>query len=121
MEEQFPEPSLPEHVYQLHAGKSENQLRKRLDDEGLVQASSFLDDDVAHHAIEDALSANAFEIHEWVSQPPRRRLTLDHNAAFDVGIVVRAGMSGRRTRRSRLVLEPAATREGYRIVTAFPA
>jgi hypothetical protein len=120
MEEDIPALALPEHFLGLHLGWSEERLLQRAEYKNLRQASSFTDEETALLAISATLVARQFEIHEWLSSGSRERLPLVHECAFDVGIVARRTQTARTTRRTKVIVEPAPTPEGYVIVTAFP-
>jgi Bacterial CdiA-CT RNAse A domain len=79
-----------------------------------------LDEETALRAISETLAARQFEIHEWLSSGSRERLPLLHECAFDVGTVARRRQEARKTRRTRVIVEPESTPEGYVVVTAFP-
>ena len=120
MEEDIPALALPEHVLCLHVGWSEQRLLERIVDKNLRQASSFPDEETALRAISETLAAHQFEVHAWLSSGSRERLPLVYESASDVGMVARATETARVTRRTKVIVEPAPTPEGYVIVTAFP-
>ena len=120
MEEEIPALALPEHFLGLHVGWSEERLLQRAEDENLRQVSSFPDEEIALRAISETLASRQFEIHEWLSSGSRERLPRVHECAFDVGIVARRTQTARTTRRTKVIVEPAPTPEGYVLVNAFP-
>jgi Bacterial CdiA-CT RNAse A domain len=120
MEEGFPEITLPEHFVARHIGIPEEELRLRLVEEGLHSSSSFFDTETARRAIAETIGANGFEIEEWRSQEPRPRLRLDHIGSFPVGIVVRSDQPVQESCSTRIILKPAASPDGYELVTGFP-
>jgi hypothetical protein len=107
------------HVLSRHVGKSEEQLKQRLQDIPQLRiASSFHDEATAQQAISAALEKNEAVIAQWLKQPDKP-FSLVYEAASDVGIVVeRSASSVRPSNVARIVLRPNPD-GGFYVLTAY--
>lgn len=110
------------HLIERHVGKSEADLRARLDaDPKISGASSFRTLERAETVVGDAIAANRQRIDDWLAGSGTR-LVLNHNASASTGISLNRGAADAADVNSvRLVLQRDASMEtGYRIVTGYP-
>lgn len=110
------------HTIRNHVGKSESDLRKRLELEPTIRrASSFHDRATAEDAVSQVLDKKAAHVSKWLAGSKEREdfwLHLDK----PVGISLEKGADGAKTVSGvRVRLRRDSSSElGYAIVTAFP-
>jgi hypothetical protein len=113
--------SLGRHT-QLHIGLSEDELRARLQTDGLKRASSFDDEETARWAARQLLEAAADDIQAWLAAQEPGKLRLDRDLGMRTGMAVhvRGGVMTAHGATVILELDPDEP-VGYSIVTAFPS
>ena len=110
------------HLLSRHVGKTEAELRQRLQsDPKISAASSFTDMPTAETSISAALTANTKRIGAWMKGNDER-LAFNYRNDMPVGISLgRAAPKARDAYRVRLVLvRDRKFTEGWRILTAYP-
>lgn len=110
------------HTLEKHVGKTEAELKQRLEtDRGIAAASSFTNSSIAEAAIGEAISRNERPIASWL-RSRGNRYTIDYNANTIVGITLRRRASkATATSRLKIVFQRSSNLPpGYFILTAYP-
>jgi len=109
------------HMTDLHVGKSEAQLRERIQKDGLQNgASSFRDHATAEKATRSTLDANSGRIQSWLKSSSPREV-VEHRSNEPVGVKVEKSGEARSAYGTRLVLDKNPRMpEGYVIRTGYP-
>ena len=107
------------HVLEKHVGKTEEQLKQRLDDQPRLEAvSTFRDAPTAEKAISAALDKNRVAIDEWL-KAPKEPLELLFEGTSSLGITLERGASSARfSSIARIILKPD-TSGGFYVLTAY--
>jgi hypothetical protein len=110
------------HTLEKHVGKTEAQLRQRLDSEKRISgASSFTYRSVAESAIAEAMNEKKSAIDSWVKKGGNR-YTIQYDTHKVIGITLRRGAS-KATSASRLKIilqRSIKLSPGYFILTSYP-
>jgi len=110
------------HTLQRHIGRTDNDLRERLQHEpNISAASTYTDRATAERVIGVALQQNAGKIQRWIERGPRRpNLVLDYADPNDaVGRVMnRNAMGSVPCERAIVVLKSDG--DGYYVLTSYP-
>lgn len=113
--------SPPGHTMRDHVGKTTEELRARLVEEGRQRASSFDDLAAAESLIDDLLTRRADDIQSWIQSGSNKKLVLDMAMGRPTGTTVLADGSVVTRDAVRVVLIPkSGTDEGWQLLTAFP-
>ncbi len=110
------------HLLDKHVGKTEQQLKDRLQREPRISgSSSFYDQDVAEKTTHQALSTHQQQIDNWLKSG-NNRYVLDYKASQPVGISVQRGQNQASTVNSaRFILQKDRSMpNGYKILTGYP-
>jgi hypothetical protein len=110
------------HTLERHVGKTEAELKQRLEtDRQISAASSFTNRSIAEAAIGEAISRNERSITSWLRSRDNR-YTIDYKANRKVGITLRRRESKASTTSSlKIVFQRSAKLPpGYFILTAYP-
>ncbi|MBL9003683.1 MAG: hypothetical protein JNJ46_05515 [Myxococcales bacterium] len=107
------------HILQRHVGKTEEQLRQRLEDEPhLKTASSFRDEATAERAISTALERNQAAIEQWLKRPITA-LEILFKEETSLGIALDRGVSTARSSNiAQIVLKPDSGGRFY-VLTSY--
>src|SRR5215475_4365910 len=83
------------HVLKKHVGRSDEELRERLERERNISGSStYTDRATAEQAIGNAIAANRDRIQRWLSRPGRHtNLVLDYDSENPIGRTLNRGDS----------------------------
>lgn len=74
------------HTLERHIGKTDAQLRERLDEESISTDSTYTDRDTAEMAIAAAIHENAARINNWLHRPGgHSNLVLDYDSDSPLG------------------------------------
>lgn len=110
------------HTLQKHIGLSVNDLRRRLDEEPIPAASTFVDVTEAENAIRDVLVDRENLIQEWLNAGRSTRKAFYIKTDIPVGTVLERGalepVSGNQTR--VVLIRDELSDYGYFILTAYP-
>lgn len=110
------------HTLERHVGKTEAELKQRLEiDRQIAAASSFTNRSIAEAAIGEAISRNERSIASWLRSRDNR-YTIDYNANRKVGITLRRRVSKASSTSSLKIVFQRSTKlpPGYFILTAYP-
>ena len=110
------------HTVERHVGKTEAELKQRLEiDRQIAAASSFTNRSIAEAAIGEAISRNERSIASWLRSRDNR-YTIDYNANRKVGITLRRRVSKASSTSSLKIVFQRSTKlpPGYFILTAYP-
>jgi hypothetical protein len=111
------------HTLKRHVGRSDEQLRERLDRErNISAASSYTDRATAERAVGAAIAANQQKIQHWMERGDRRpNLVLDYNEPSDsIGRVMNRGAMGSVPCDHSIVVLRADGRNDYFVLTSYP-
>ena len=111
------------HMETEHVGKTEAQMRERMEKDKIPAVSTFKDFETADRARKEALDAKSREIDNWLkTSEPGERLSVEHQSKESLGTRVTAdGKVDHSPSTIFMRLERTNSRpEGYRIVTGFP-
>lgn len=107
------------HTLEKHVGKTDGELRARLDREpGKDQMSTFVSEIEARRAVQKAIRENAVKIAEWEANSTTKRLELD--TRFLGGRVLERGEKSSRAGRSVRVVLRGDGVGGWIVRTAYP-
>ncbi|MEM6275065.1 MAG: RNase A-like domain-containing protein [Myxococcota bacterium] len=107
------------HTVEKHAGKTDGELRARLDREpGKDQVSTFVSEKEVRSAVQKAIRENAVKIAEWEAKSTTKKLELD--ARFLGGRVLQRGQKWSRAGRSVRVVLRGDGAGGWIVRTAYP-
>jgi hypothetical protein len=83
------------HTLKRHVGKTDDELRARLNEERVSAASTYTDRATAERTVAAALTANEEKVREWVNQRGSHpNLVLDYEAPQPIGRTLSRGASG---------------------------
>jgi Bacterial CdiA-CT RNAse A domain len=110
------------HTLEKHVGKTEAELKQRLEtDRQISAASSFTNRSIAEAAIGEAINRNERAIASWL-RSRENRYTIDYNANRKVGITLRRRASKASSTSSLKIIFQRSKKlpPGYFILTAYP-
>ena len=109
------------HTLDRHVGRTLEQLRRRLAQDGKREVSTFLDEASADRFVAQALYDRRSDVARWLTSNPSGNEAFPSRLATPAGSVLRSGARDVVTGRSvNVVLAPSRRfREGFRIVTAY--
>ena len=111
------------HTLKRHVGRSDEQLRDRLDRErNISAASSYTDRATAERAVGAAIAANPQKIQRWMERGERRpNLVLDYDEPNNsIGRVMNRGAMGSVPCDHSIVVLRADGRSDYFVLTSYP-
>lgn len=86
------------HTLKRHVGKTDDELRSRLDQERISAASTYIDRAIAERTVAAALKQNEDKVRSWVSQRGSHpNLVLDYDSPDPIGRTLSRGASGAAT------------------------
>jgi hypothetical protein len=109
------------HVLRKHVGRTDDQLRERLDHERNISgASTYTDRATAEHAIGSAIAASHDRIQRWLERSGNRpNLALDYDSPQPIGRTINRGDSqSRPCSHAVVVLKYSAP--GFYVLTSYP-
>jgi len=109
------------HVLRKHVGRSDDELRDRLEREPhIVAASTYTDRTTAEHAVGAAIAESQDRIQSWLNRSGARpNLVLDYDASQPLGRTINRGeKQSRPCSKAVVVLKYAVT--GYYVLTSYP-
>jgi hypothetical protein len=110
------------HTLQRHVGRSDDELRQRLQrEQGISAASTYTDRATAERAIAAALQQNADKIRRWVERGPRRpNLVIDYrDLKIPLGRTMNRGAADS-VPCDRAILVLRADEDSYYVLTSYP-
>ncbi|WP_410984535.1 RNase A-like domain-containing lipoprotein [Bacillus cereus] len=112
------------HTIERHVGKTEEDLKKRLQTDKVSAASTYYDKEVATKAVKDSLKQHEKEIENWLKNSKENRLVLNTKHSFPVGkTVLKKDMSVKdKLMNTVTVLARDKSGElGFKIITSYPS
>ena len=109
------------HVLRKHVGRTDDELRERLNHERNISGSStYTDRSTAEHAIGAAIATSQDRIQRWLSRSGGRpNLVLDYDSRQPIGRTINRGDSqSRPCSHALVVLKYSAP--GYYVLTSYP-
>lgn len=110
------------HVLRKHVGRTDDDLRERLNRERNISgASSYTDRSTAEHAIGSAIAQNQERLQRWLSRPGgHANLVLDYDADAPIGRTRNRGDSQPRPCSHAVVVLKFDQPAGYHVLTSYP-
>jgi toxin YxiD len=109
------------HVLRKHVGRTDDELRERLERERSISgASTYTDRATAEHAVGAAIAASQDRIHRWLNRPGGHpNLVLDYDGSQILGRTLNRGESQSRPC-SHAVVVLKYDAPGYYVLTSYP-
>lgn len=111
------------HTLERHVGKTDEQLRQRLQQESVSAASTYYDKASAVKAVNEVLAKHDKEIQQWLKDGKQDRLVLNTHHTFSTGkSVLRKDMKVHDNVMDTVtVLAKSSTNSrGYSLLTSYP-
>ncbi|WP_416829108.1 RNase A-like domain-containing lipoprotein [Ectobacillus polymachus] len=111
------------HTLERHVGKTDEQLKQRLQQENVTAASTYYDKATAVKAVNDVLIKHDKEIQQWLKDGKQDRLVLATHHSFSVGkSVLRKDMKvyNQVFDTITVLAKNSANSRGYSILTSYP-
>jgi Bacterial CdiA-CT RNAse A domain len=110
------------HTLDKHVGRTDAELRERIDRErDISAASTWTDRDTAERAVADALRANREKIDRWMARGyPRPNLALHFDAGQTIGRSLRHGESEVVPATTAVVVLKADSADSFYVLTTYP-
>jgi hypothetical protein len=110
------------HVLKKHVGRTDDELRERLERERNISGSStYTDRATAEQAIGNAIATNRDRIQRWLSRPGRHtNLVLDYDSDAPIGRTLNRGDSQSRPCSHALVVLRFDPPGSYHVLTSYP-
>jgi toxin YxiD len=110
------------HTLDKHVGRTDDQLRERLERErDISAASTWSDQAVAEETVSAALRANQSKIDRWTERGyPRTNFALHFDAGHSIGRTMRHGQNTSEPCSSAVVVLKAERDGGFIVLTTYP-
>ena len=110
------------HVLRKHVGQTDDQLRRRLQDEPNISgASTYTDRPTAEKAIGAAIAENRERIQHWLERPGRHtNLVLDYDFPSPIGRTLNRSETQPRPCSHALVVLKYDAPASYHVLTSYP-
>jgi Bacterial CdiA-CT RNAse A domain len=112
------------HTLRKHVGRTDDQLRERLDRErNISAASTYTDREAAELAVGAALQQNRDKLQRWLDRQGRRpNLVLDYHGdpAHPIGRTLRSGEDRTQPCSHAVVVLRSMPQGGYYVLTSYP-
>jgi Bacterial CdiA-CT RNAse A domain len=110
------------HVLRKHVGRTDEQLRERLEDERHISgASTYTDRPTAEHAIGAAIAQSQDRIQRWLSRSGGRpNLVLDYDSPQPIGRTLNRGETQTHPCAHALVVLKYDDPGSYHVLTSYP-
>ena len=110
------------HILRKHVGRSDDQLRERLDRErNITGASTYTDRATAEQAVGAAIAQSQERIERWLNRSGGHpNLVLDYDSPSPVGRTINRGESQSRPCGHALVVLKYAGPNDYYVLTSYP-
>ncbi|WP_459502514.1 RNase A-like domain-containing lipoprotein [Bacillus sp. C1] len=112
------------HTIERHVGKTEDELKKRLQTDKVSAASTYYDKATATKAVKDSLKQHEQEIEKWLKNSKENRLVLNTKHAFPVGKTVLKRDMSVKDKLMNTVTVLARDKSGslgFKIITSYPS
>ncbi len=109
------------HILRKHVGRTDDQLRERLEHEPSISgASTYTDRDTAEHAVGAAIATSQDRIQRWLNRPSGHpNLVLDYDSSQPLGRTINRGDSQSRPCSHAVVVLKYAAPSFY-VLTSYP-
>jgi len=110
------------HILRKHVGKSDDDLRERLERERTISgASTYTDRQTAEHAVGAAIAQSQDRIERWLSRPGgHANLVLDYDSPEPIGRTINRGEDHSHPCSHALVVLKYAGPSNYYVLTSYP-
>ena len=109
------------HILRKHVGRTDQQLRERLEQEHNISgASTYTDRATAERAVGAAIAQSQGRIDRWLSQSGHPNLVLDYDSPAPVGRTINRGESQSHSCSHALVVLKYNPPAGYYVLTSYP-
>lgn len=111
------------HTLKRHVGRTDDELRARLQEEkNISAASTYTDRATAERVVGIAIQNNQTKLQRWIARGPRRpNLVLDYTEPNDsIGRVMNRRALGSVPCDHAIIVLKADGREGYYVLTSYP-
>ncbi|PEL31138.1 hypothetical protein CN608_08150 [Bacillus pseudomycoides] len=112
------------HTIERHVGKTEDELKKRLQTDKVSAASTYYDKEIATKAVKDSLKQHEQEIEKWLKNSKENRLVLNAKHSFPVGkTVLKRDMSvkDKLMNTVTVLVRDKSGALGFKIITSYPS
>lgn len=112
------------HTIERHVGKTEDELKKRLQTDKVSAASTYYDKEIATKAVKDSLKQHEQEIEKWLKNSKENRLVLNAKHSFPVGKTVLKRDMSVKDKLMNTVTVLARDKSGalgFKIITSYPS
>ena len=110
------------HILRKHVGQTDEQLRKRLEQERhITGASTYTDRAAAEHAVGAAIAQSQERIQSWLNRPGGHpNLVLDYDSETQIGRTLNRGDNQSRPCAHALVVLKYTGPNEYYVLTSYP-
>jgi len=109
------------HTLQRHVGRTDAELRERLQDEDVSAASSYTDRSTAEMAVAAAISENNEKINRWLQRPGgHSNLVLDYDSNSPIGRSMRRGETQSFPCSHAVAVLKFVSANEYYVLTSYP-
>lgn len=109
------------HTLSRHVGRTDDELRQRLQHEHISAASTYTDRAAAEQAVGNALAANAHRINDWVaSSGGHPNLVLGYESHHPIGRTLKRGDTTPRPCSHAVVVLKWVRPASYYVLTSYP-
>ena len=109
------------HILRKHVGRTDQQLRERLEQEHNISgASTYTDRATAERAVGAAIAQSQGRIERWLSQSGHPNLVLDYDSPEPVGRTINRGESQSHSCSHALVVLKYNPPAGYYLLNSYP-
>lgn len=111
------------HTLEKHVGKTDEQLRERINQENVTAASTYYNKETATKAVRESLRIHDKEIRQWLNESKRDRLVLNTHHSFAVGkTVLRSDMRVHEDVHDTVTVlaRDSSSALKYKIITSYP-
>jgi len=110
------------HILRKHIGKTDDELRERLERErNITGASTYTDLPTAEHAVGAAIAQSQDRIERWLGRPRGRpNLVLDYDSPTPIGRTINRGEDQSHPCSHALVVLKYSGPNSYYVLTSYP-
>jgi|SRR5271165_2046124 len=110
------------HILRKHVGRTDEQLRERLERErGITGASTYTDRSTADHAVGAAIAQSQDRIQRWINRSGGHpNLVLDYDSETPIGRTINRGENQSRPCAHALVVLKYSGPSDYYVLTSYP-
>lgn len=109
------------HTLRKHVGRSDDELRERLDQESISASSTYTDRSAAEYAVGNALQQGQYRIEQWLARSGGHpNLVLDYRGDQPIGRTLHRGDSGSQPCNDAKVVLRWLSSSEYYVLTSYP-